>query len=166
MVRVSTRTLVILRHAKAANPTGVADKDRPLNHRGEADAVAAGAWLAEHGYAPDVVVCSPARRTRQTWHGVAQSLTAAPTVSYVERLYGAPVDNLLAVIAELDDNRRTALLIGHNPGVSQLSAELDPSAADSDGLSTSGIAVHTWDGEWSDCGPGSAALTASHTARG
>jgi phosphohistidine phosphatase len=165
MVRVSTRTLVILRHAKAANPVGATDMDRPLTHRGEADAVAAGAWLAEHGYRPDVVVCSPARRTRQTWHGVAQSLTAAPTVSYVERLYGAAVDDLARVVAELDDDAHTALLIGHNPAVSQLSAELDP-AADDDRLSTSGIAVHTWDGEWSDCGPGTAKLTAAHTARG
>ena len=163
---MSTRTLVILRHSKAANPIGVADKDRPLNHRGEVDAVAAGAWLAEHGYSPDVVVCSPARRTRQTWHGVAQSLTAAPTVSYVERLYGAGVDDLLTVISELDDDRQTALLIGHNPGVSQLSVELDPGGADSDGLSTSGIAVHTWSGDWPDCGAGSAKLTAAHTARG
>jgi phosphohistidine phosphatase len=163
---MSTRTLVILSHAKADKPAGVADKDRPLNHEGEADAVAAGSWLAEHEYVPDVVICSPSRRTRQTWDGVAQSLTAAPTVSYVERLYGAKVDDLLTVIGELDDDRRTALLVGHNPAVSQLSTELDPSGIDSEGLSTSGIAVHTWSGDWPDCGPGSAKLTAAHTARG
>jgi phosphohistidine phosphatase len=163
---MSTRTLVILSHARADKPAGVADKDRPLNREGEADAVAAGSWLAEHEYAPDVVICSPSRRTRQTWDGVAQSLTAAPTVSYVERLYGAGVDDLLTVISELDDDRRTALLVGHNPAVSQLSTELDPSGIDSEGLSTSGIAVHTWNGDWPDCGPGSAKLTAAHTARG
>ena len=74
---VTTRTLVILRHAKAANPEGVADPDRPLTSRGHADAAAAGAWLAHRDLQPDLVLCSSARRTRETWHGVALALSTA-----------------------------------------------------------------------------------------
>jgi phosphohistidine phosphatase len=84
----------------------------------------------------------------------------------VESLYAADVDSVLGVLAEVDDDAHTALLIGHNPSLSQLTALLDPSAADADGLATSGIAVHTWTGEWSDCGEGTGKRVASHTARG
>jgi len=160
------RTLVILRHAKAANPDGVADVQRPLTRRGQLDAAAAGRWLTDHGIAPDVVLCSPARRTRETWHGVAGGLAKAPGVAYLENLYAADVDDLLIAVSEVDDDSSTALLIGHNPAVSRLSAVLDPSGADAEGLSTAGIAVHTWDGDWAQVGPGAATLSAAHTARG
>ncbi|MFC7481813.1 SixA phosphatase family protein [Luedemannella flava] len=78
---MTIRTLAILRHAKADNPPGVADLDRPLTPRGHADATAAGAWLAAKAILPDLVICSPARRTRETWHGVALGLSAAPSSS-------------------------------------------------------------------------------------
>jgi phosphohistidine phosphatase len=68
---MTERSIVLLRHAKAERPTGAADADRPLTARGHADAAAAGAWLAHGGYLPEVVICSPAKRTRQTWHDVA-----------------------------------------------------------------------------------------------
>jgi phosphohistidine phosphatase len=167
---VSTRTLVILRHAKTANPEGAADRDRPLTDRGHADAAAAGAWLRTSGLGPDVVFCSPSRRTKQTWHDVALGLTAAPRVRYDEAIYAASVRSLLAVVRSADDDAATVLLIGHNPTLSQLSAMLDPASGaegdDADGLKTAGIAVHSWDGSWVDCGPGAAPRTQAHTARG
>ena len=163
---VPTRTLIILRHAKAANPDGVVDEQRPLSPRGQRDAAAAGGWLVDHGYQPDVVLCSPARRTKQTWHGVAGALPRAPEVSYVERLYAAGLPDLLDAVADVSDDAQVVLLIGHNPALSQLSALLDPTGADAEGLSTSGIAVHSWQGDWSDAGAGTAPMTASHTARG
>jgi phosphohistidine phosphatase len=78
------RTLVLLRHAKADRPNGVPDVDRPLTERGHADSALAGAWLVKHGYVPDLVLASPSRRTRQTWHSVAVALANAgsPTVRY------------------------------------------------------------------------------------
>ncbi len=167
---MSTRTLVILRHAKAANPEGTADRDRPLTDRGHADAAAAGAWLNAGGLRPDLVLCSPSRRTKQTWHGVALGLSEAPQVQYDEAIYGGSVRSLLAVVRSADSDAATVLLIGHNPGLSELSSLLEPASGDrtddGDGLKTAGIAVHTWDGGWADCGPGAAPRTKSHTARG
>jgi phosphohistidine phosphatase len=162
---VSTRTLVILRHAKAANPDGLPDAERPLTDRGHADAGAAGAWLIHSGLLPDLVLCSPARRTRQTWHGVAVALPAAPVVCYEDPIYAAPVRTLLATVRAADDAASTVLLIGHNPGVSELSALLDPEHADAEGLRTAGIAVHSLVGQWTDFGNGAAPLAAAHTAR-
>jgi phosphohistidine phosphatase len=166
---------VILRHAKAANPTGVADVERPLTDRGHADAAAAGVWLCHSGLTPDLVLCSPARRTRQTWHGVALGLAEAvsgdaessqssPSVRYDQAIYGASVRTLIATVRAAGDSA-TVVLIGHNPGLSELSAALDPDRADPEGLRTAGIAVHEVAGSWTDVGPGHAPLSTSHTAR-
>jgi phosphohistidine phosphatase len=162
---VTTRTLVLLRHAKAAHPEGVADVDRPLTPRGHADAAAVGAWLSHRGYGPDLVLCSPSRRTRETWHGVALALASAPDVRYPEDAYAATALVLLDLVTDADDKFRTLLLIGHDPAASELSALLDPTGADEDGLRTCGLAVHTFDGSWAAYGPGLAPITATHTAR-
>jgi len=160
------RTLVLLRHAKADRPNGVADVDRPLTDRGHADSAAAGAWLAKQGYAPDLVLCSPSKRTRQTWHSVAVALAraAAPSVRYERELYDGGADDLLKVIQTADPAARVVMVIGHNPSISLLSELLDPdSDLDSDGLRTCGIAIHEVTAQWSDVK--SAKLIAIHTAR-
>jgi phosphohistidine phosphatase len=163
------RTLVLVRHAKADRPSGVADLDRPLTARGHADAAAAGGWLARHGHRPDLVICSPSKRTRQTWHGISVALAddAAPAVHYEDRAYDGGAGDLLALARKAGDKVGTVLVIGHNPGISLLSAVLDPGAGgDSDGLRTSGVAVHRVTCRWSDLAAGSATLTDTHTARG
>jgi phosphohistidine phosphatase len=145
------RTLAILRHAKAERPSGVADMDRPLTHRGQKDATAAGEWLAARGFVPDLVLCSPAKRTRQTWHAVAAGLALAdaPVVRYEPAVYGAGARELLELIARTDPDVGSVLLIGHNPVASTLSALLDPEATrDSDGLRTSGVALHSVPVPW------------------
>lgn len=162
---MGTRTLVILRHAKAANPDGLPDVERPLTDRGHADAAVAGAWLVHSGLMPDLVLCSPARRTRQTWHGVAVALPSQPAVRFEDPIYAAPVRTLLATVRAADDTAATVLLIGHNPGLSELSALLDPERADTEGLRTAGIAVHSLVGLWTALGNGRAPLSVTHTAR-
>lgn len=156
---------MILRHAKAASQEQSADIDRPLTARGHADAAAAGAWLSQHSYVPDLVLCSPARRARETWHGVALALERAPEVRYDDKVYNAAALELLHLISDIEDEIGTVLLVGHNPGVSQLSMLLDADGADPSGLSTAGIAVHTSAATWSEWGPRAAPLAASHTSR-
>jgi phosphohistidine phosphatase len=165
--RPDERTLIILRHAKAAQPGGVDDLDRPLTARGHADSGAAGAWLAGRGYRPDVVLCSPSKRTRQTWHGIAVALTGhTAVVRYEPALYESGAGEILRLVQAIEPDFGTALLIGHNPTVSLLSALLDPAAGrDSDGLRTCGMAVHRVEHGWGDWGPGRAPVVAGHTAR-
>lgn len=167
------RTLVLLRHAKADRPHDVTDFDRPLTPRGHADASAAGAWLARRALVPDLVVCSAARRARQTWHGVAVALAesaagSGPLVRYERALYDDGPEDLLELVQQCADEVYTVLVVGHNPTVSQVSATLDarPGSAAPDGLRTSGLAVHRFEGSWKVCGPGAAELTEAHTARG
>lgn len=63
----TTRRLVLMRHAKSdwGSPS-LADHDRPLNKRGRRDGPRMAAWIAENGLRPDLILCSTARRTRET----------------------------------------------------------------------------------------------------
>jgi phosphohistidine phosphatase len=165
---MTTRTLLILRHAKTERSDELADVDRPLTERGHADAGMAGAWLSAHGYRPELVICSPARRTRQTWHGIAIAMerAEAPEVRYEPAIYTGGVDEAFEVTRSVPDGFGTVLLIGHNPMLSMMSASLDPGATrDSDGLRTCGLAVHELGGGWSSLRPGAARLVTTHTAR-
>lgn len=174
---MSERRLVLLRHAKAEPPTGVADFDRPLTADGHADSAAAGAWLARSGYLPDLVICSPARRARQTWHGVAlgmaesrpveQTAARAPVVRYEAGIYQGGASDLLSLLqTSAADEAATVLVVGHNPAISELSALLDPAPSrDRDGLQTSGLAIHEVSGAWRDLSAGAAPLRVWHTAR-
>lgn len=165
---MTERTLVLLRHAKAERPAGTADVDRPLTARGHADAAAAGAWLTHRGLLPAEIICSPSKRTRQTWHGVALALGGSgPDVRYEPAAYGGYPSDLLELIRGAAGGAETVLVIGHNPTISDLSGLLDPAAArDSDGLRTSGLAVHRFEGAWADIEVGKATLVDTHTARG
>ncbi|MFF8837378.1 SixA phosphatase family protein [Streptomyces sp. NPDC015130] len=169
---VRPRRLVVLRHAKSAWPEGVPDLDRPLGPRGLRDAPAAGRSLAETGVLPDLVLCSPARRTRQTWDLAAAELAAAPPVRHDPRLYGADADELLDVLHGVPDETGTLLLVGHNPGLEDLVLLL---AADGAGdaldrvrtkFPTSVTAVLTWHGSWPELRPGGAFLTGLVIPRG
>jgi phosphohistidine phosphatase len=154
-----------LRHAKAERPDGLPDQDRSLTDRGHADAAAAGAWLLASGHIPDLVLCSPARRTRQTWHSVAIALgdAGSPAVRYERELYDGDADTVLHLIAAAKEGR-SILVVGHNPTISQLSALLDAEGqADSDGLRTSGVAVHELPEDWQVGTP--APLRSTYTAR-
>ena len=83
-----------------------------------------GRWLRGHGYLPDTVICSAARRTRQTWELVAPELGGSPSVTFEPRAYAASAMTLLYLVRELPATSRTAMLIGHNPGVAELATSL------------------------------------------
>jgi phosphohistidine phosphatase len=167
---MTSRTLVIIRHAKAEQIATGADFNRPLTTRGRNDAAAAGAWLVAEGIAPDVIVCSPTVRTRSTWHALAIALaegppTPAPKVRYEQSLYDNGLSAALDLIQSVDPDAGTVLLIGHNPTVSALSVRLDDrSIRPAGGLRTAGIAVHDVTVPWAQCV--AARLTKTHTSRG
>ncbi len=84
---------MLLRHAKSSwgAPT-LSDHERPLSPRGERAAAAMGMYLARSEPAPDVILCSSARRTRETLDTVRARLSGAPRVSVEDALYGASPD--------------------------------------------------------------------------
>jgi len=172
---MTERTLVLLRHAKAETPDDGLDFDRRLTARGETDADAAGAWLADERLRPDLVFCSPAARTRQTWHGVAVALEQAhpgsgsPEVRYEKGLYFGGRTEVFDLLRAVPDSVRTVLVVGHNPTMSEISVLLLPDEQYDGvevGLKTAGLAVHRAEGSWSATEPSSMRLVERHTARG
>ena len=181
MASDTTRRLILLRHAKSDWPD-VPDRDRPLAKRGRRDAPRIGRWLHEHGYQPDVVVVSAATRTRQTWDLVAPELGGSPAVHFEPRAYAASALTLLYLAQELPARYRTALLIAHNPGLSELATSLaaPPESDSAAGLAATGpaatgtavndsprpaislptaaVAVFEFTGDWPSLTPGHARL--------
>lgn len=122
--------LMLLRHAKSSwSLSGVQDSARPLSERGRTAARLMGGYMARHSLSPERVLCSPARRTRETWGEVSAQWPAGTDVVFDERLYAAPPQVVLSVIRAQSDENRRLLVIGHNPGL-QEAAELLIAAGD------------------------------------
>ena len=117
------RRLILLRHAKSAWNTGHTDHDRPLNKRGQRAAPRMGALMVDRGYVPQRVISSDAQRTRETWDGVQESLSGLEA-EFSHRLYLASAHTIANIIATQDGTLHTMLLIGHNPGMSELASWL------------------------------------------
>jgi phosphohistidine phosphatase len=120
------KRLVLVRHAKAAkDDPRLRDFDRPLAPRGEEDAAALGRRLARRGVAPDELLASPARRTLETARLIARELDFPWDAIRLERgIYGAEPGDLLEVVRRTADRVERLLLVGHNPGISELARDL------------------------------------------
>ncbi len=158
------RRLVLLRHAKSDWPD-VADHERPLAKRGRRDAPRAGRWLSRSGYVPDAVLCSTARRARETWElvagGLAEAGAAPPPARYEPRLYQATVLGLLMLVREFPDAERTVLIVGHNPGLAELVHGMTaPPPEPPTAFPTAAVAVLGLAGDWARAEPGQARLLA------
>lgn len=111
--------LLLLRHAKSSwSEPDLPDRERPLAARGRRAAAALGARLAQRRLPIDRVLCSPARRTRETLALLA--LDPAIPVTYSETLYLASARTLLTRLRRLPPRLRNVLVIGHDPGLEHL----------------------------------------------
>lgn len=105
--------LILIRHAKSSWANALPDHDRPLNKRGRGDAPLIGAWLREHGYLPDLVLCSDAVRTMETW----DRLDLRAPVAYRADLYHASPETIAQILRK--QTAKTVALIAHNPGIGE-----------------------------------------------
>jgi len=122
----NVKRLIVVRHAKAekAAPRGD-DFDRPLAPRGEADAVEMGRRLARGKTHPGAIVASSAERALATARLIARELDFPwDEIRTVKSAYLADAGTLLGLVHELDDGAESALLVGHNPGISKLAQAL------------------------------------------
>lgn len=118
-------TLSILRHAKSSwDDPSHKDFDRPLSERGEDAAPRMGAYMAAQGLAPELVLCSPAVRARQTLDLVLPHLAGDPTVVYEDNFYLAAPSVMLARVRKVEAKVRHVLIVGHDPGMQGLALEL------------------------------------------
>jgi phosphohistidine phosphatase len=146
--------LVVMRHAKTGELPGGPDFERALTGRGHRDAAAAGRWLRDSGLAPDAVLCSPARRTRQTWLAVQAELGREVTCDLDDIMYTARTPAIAEIIAATPPAVTTLLCVGHNPAMAELAAQATGQPLE---FPTAAIAVALLPGPWAavaDDGPG------------
>jgi len=136
------KRLILLRHAKSSwSEGGLPDFERPLSGRGERDAPRMGARLREHGIRPDLVLSSPALRAHRTAKLVSGALDYADEEIRLDtRLYLATPSEILAVVVEQTDAVDALLVVGHNPGLTELTNLLAPEL-DLANLPTAGAVV-------------------------
>jgi len=146
------KQLYLLRHAKAEpwSPLGN-DFSRTLNQRGVLDAQAVADWAIEALPAPDTVLCSPAKRTRQT---LAPLLSQWPQLlavtDYVDSMYGASLKLLCTFMDDAFSYSERLLMVGHNPGFEGLliHALLPGQAAEIQKMASGTLAVIEFPGEF------------------
>ena len=147
------RRLLLLRHAKTErdSPSGL-DRDRRLDARGREDAPVIGTYMREHKLVPDLALVSPATRTRETFELLTPALETEVEADFIGDLYGADAREVLQIVhaasGRADDaDLKSILVIGHNPGLHELSLQLISKAKPEDreelneNLPTSGLVV-------------------------
>lgn len=144
------KTLTILRHGKSTrNDVGLSDYERPLSPRGETDAPLMAERITDAGIRPSLIMSSPAARAWATAKLVAKSISYPVEFLHREdRLYLASVDKLLDVMAEQDAAFNSIVLVGHNPGLTELANHVLPGVTDSIptcGIVSLNIETDTWD---------------------
>jgi phosphohistidine phosphatase len=139
------KKLLLLRHAKSSwEDSSLPDFERPLNGRGRRAAPLVGRVLTERGIRPDLVICSPAKRTRETIALVLDAAAIEPELRFDERIYEASLQTLLDVVSEIEDERAEVMLVGHNPGFEYL---LERLTGESARMPTAALALIILDGD-------------------
>ncbi|WP_417685937.1 SixA phosphatase family protein [Roseibium sp.] len=112
--------LLLLRHAKSDwADAELRDFDRPLNSRGRSAARAMATFLAEAKLKPNLILCSTARRTRETLSRLLPVMTHEADVRLLHTLYDDSEGNYLPQIRQFGKDARTLMVIGHNPAIEQ-----------------------------------------------
>jgi phosphohistidine phosphatase len=135
------KTLFLVRHAKSSwKHPELSDRDRPLNQRGLADTPRMGKRLAARQDVPELIVSSPANRALTTAWMLAAEIGFDPAdVMVDEDIYGADPEDLLDIISGFPNHCERAMLVGHNPTLTELTNQLTGAAIDN--IPTCGIAV-------------------------
>lgn len=119
------KNLLLLRHAKSSwKDPDLADFERPLNDRGRKAATSLGRYLAKEDVSIDLVISSPAVRARQTIELVLRSAKRSVELRFDQLIYEANPARLLEIISQIEDERKSVMLVGHNPGMEELLALL------------------------------------------
>jgi phosphohistidine phosphatase len=119
---VTQRRVILLRHGHAEESRD--DFARPLSDTGRAAAERAGSAIERAGWCPDRVLTSPAPRARETAEIAARACGFAGSIASNRDLYLASGARYLAALRDLSAGASSVLLVGHNPGLSELARTL------------------------------------------
>ena len=150
------KKLTLLRHAKSDwHSAASTDFDRSLNSRGKKSAVIMGERLAASDTAPDLLISSPAKRARKTVQAIAKQLDYRESqIDYREEIYEASLKTLILLLHNLDDTLEQLIMVGHNPGFSELGQWLNSDAPDwlpTCGLLALELQIDSWSEATGNC---------------
>ena len=151
------RTLYLLRHAKSSwKDASLADFERPLKGRGRDAAEQMGRFLASKKVTVGALISSPSVRTRQTIDLVQREVQLGVEPQFDQRIYEASLSTLVQVLSEIPDDKKAAMLVGHNPGMEEMLAFL---TRESRHMPTCALAKISIDGSsWKEAGRGAGKL--------
>ena len=119
------KTLLILRHAKSNwSNSSLSDHSRPLDERGKADAPRMGKLLKREELMPDLIISSSAERALATAEAVALACDYDAEIQVTRQLYLADPDDFLEALRERGGSHNRVMVVGHNPGIEELVAQL------------------------------------------
>ena len=149
------KTLYLVRHAKSYwGDQSLPDFERPLNKRGKRDAPFMGEVLNDKKVRPDLIICSPAKRTRKTALEIAERLRYPDKkILYDENLYEASSNTILEIIKSIDDKFDSVMIFGHNPGLTLLNNYISDKYLDN--IPTCGMVALQSDKKWGEIGKNS-----------
>ena len=115
------KTLYLLRHAKSDwGDSSLKDFDRPLNGRGWKAAKAIGQEMRERDFVPDLVLLSPAVRTRETLARAEEGFGDKFDVVEERAIYLAETETLVGLVRGAPAHATRLMIVGHNPGMHEL----------------------------------------------
>ena len=162
-MRRVVRSLYLLRHAKSSwDDPALADRDRPLAPRGRKATRLIRRYLAENAIHPELILCSPSTRTRQTLEGIEPALGES-RLEIEPGLYGASAGELLRRLQRVPDGIGSVMIVAHNPGLEELATMLartgDALPALHEKFPTGALATLLVPGGWRDLAPATAELS-------
>jgi phosphohistidine phosphatase len=151
------RTLYLIRHAKSSwKDETLPDFERPLKSRGREAAEQMGRFLASKKVTVAALISSPSVRTRQTIDLILRHVQLGVEPQFDQRIYEASLRTLVQVLLEIPDDKKSAMLVGHNPGMEELLAFL---TRESRHMPTCALAKISIDGSsWQEAGRGAGKL--------
>lgn len=146
-----------MRHAKSSwTDPSLSDFERPLNERGRRAAPFMGGVLKREGLIPDHIICSPAKRTKETAELVQAAVELDLDIGNDARIYEATAGELIDVVSEMRETSSRALLIGHNPSSEQF---LQIITGAIEAMPTAALAVIDLEiGSWAEIAPSTGTL--------
>ncbi len=147
------KSLYLVRHAKSSwKYPNLDDFERPLNKRGRKNVPFMGSVLKKLKVAPDLVLSSPANRAATTARTIADSIDyPLDNIQYSEIIYSFSENALIHVIRQIDDNVKKAMVVGHNPALTDLANTIGDTTISN--IPTSGVCCVELDiSSWVDLG--------------
>lgn len=140
--------LILMRHAKSAYPPGMSDFERPLSSRGETDAFRMGEMLRRIEMVPDRILCSSARRARETADLLSEACGFHGQLKERKDLYLCETLAVIEAVQVVDEEVETLLVVAHNPTLSDLVGDLISTRTVALNLTTAAMACLSFDLPW------------------